>query len=175
MPNNYFITGMPKCGKTTLITKVIEELKNKGLRVGGFYSPEHTEHGTRDAFFITDIETGETAVLAKAGAGGPKVGKYGVDLAAFESIALPILDNLEKYDVIVIDEIGRMELKSAKFQERLSNLLASRKQVIASLHRDFVESYGATGELITLTPENRETVLVYLLEKITQQKKTKKR
>ncbi len=164
MSQNFFITGMPKVGKTT----IIDELKKRGLRVGGFISPEEKHHGTRTGFYIKDIETGRIARLAAVDADGPKVSKYHVDIKSFESIAVPCMKNVDMYDVFVVDEIGRMELKSRKFVELLDAIFQSRTPVIASLHRDYVERYGIEGEVLILTPTNREAVFLDLVKRTTE-------
>jgi len=166
MPQNFFITGIPKSGKTTLLSRIADELKSHGLRVGGFVSPEEKAHGTRTGFYVMNIESGEMGLLADLNADGPKVSKYHVDIKSFETIALPVMRKSERYDVVIIDEIGRMELKSRKFADMLDMLLESHTPLIASLHGDFVERYGQSGEVIFLEENNREAVYRELVEKI---------
>lgn len=167
MPNNFFVFGMPKCGKTTLLKRLADELKGKGYMVGGFLSPEVKEHGTREGFYVEDIETGKKAVLAGVDIDGPKVSKYHVGVRSFETIALPVLQRAREYDVIIIDEIGRMELKSTAFENALKDALDGGKPVVvASLHRDYVESYNGYGTLIELMMTNREAVYERLLKEV---------
>ena len=173
MPNNYFITGMPKSGKTTLLTKLVEKMKAQGLRVGGFVSPEEKTHGTRTGFVVEDIESGRKEILASVDIDGPKVAKYHVDIKSFESLALPALRNALRYDIIVIDEIGRMEMKSTKFGELLADILESRTPFIASLHRDYIEDFQAWGEVLMLTPSSRERIYTDMMEKIREIKSAK--
>jgi len=165
MPNNYFISGMPKSGKTTLLGKLVERLKERGLKVGGFLSPEDKMHGARTGFRVQDIDSGKSVRLAALDIDGPKVAKYHVDMKSFDSLVAPILRNHPKYDIIIIDEIGRMEMKSTKFQDLLEELLESPTPLIASLHRDYIDDYAAWGEVLFLTPSNRGRVLMDLLRK----------
>lgn len=174
MPNNFFITGLPKAGKTTLLRKLIEEMKEKGIKVGGFISPEEKIHGTRTGFKVEDIESGKRATLAAVDIDGPRVSKYHVNIKSFEWLAVPILRNAEKYDVIVIDEIGRMEMKSTKFGNLLADLLESQTPLIASLHRDYIEDYKVWGEVMILTPSNRGRVYLDLLRGADGYKRPKK-
>lgn len=166
MPCNFFVTGMPKSGKTTILRKVVDELKGRGLKVGGFISPEETEHGTRTGFFVEDLETGKVATLASTDANGPKVSKYHVDIKSFESIAVPSMENVDMYDVFVIDEIGRMELKSQKFVALLDKVFESPVPVIASLNRDYVDQYTVHGDVVLLTQTNREAIFLDLINKV---------
>jgi len=163
MPNNYFISGMPKSGKTTLLRKLVERLKERGLKVGGFLSPEDKMHGARTGFRVQDIESGKTVRLAGLDIDGPKVAKYHVDMRSFESTISSLLRNFQKYDIIIIDEIGRMEMKSTKFQDLLEDMLENPMPIIASLHRDYIDDYSAWGEVLFITPSNRGRVLMDLL------------
>jgi len=166
MAQNFFITGAPKAGKTTLLRKVIAALRKRGLRVCGFISPEEKHHGTRTGFYVEDIVTMKLGRLADVNADGPKVSKYHVDIKAFEGVALPVMKGFGKYDVIIIDEIGRMELKSRKFLDALDRILDSKTPLIASLHQDYIEEYGAIGHVIYLTDTNREAVYNDLLDRV---------
>jgi len=182
MPMNFFITGMPKTGKTTLLTKLVEDLKKKGLKVGGFISPDEKEHGTREGFYVEDLETGKRAPLASITGNGPKVSKYFVKVKSFESVAVPSMEKVDEYDVFVLDEIGRMEMKSSKFVDLLDVVFESHTPVIASINQDYVEKYGFSGETLILTETNKEAVYLELMNKATDEyvkkkgrKKTKKK
>lgn len=166
MPQNFFITGLPKAGKTVLLRRLVKALKAQGLRVGGLISPEEKHHGTRTGFYVKDISSGRIARLADVDADGPKVSKYHVDVKSFESVAVPVMEAYEGYDVIVIDEVGPMELKSAKFSSLLDDILDSDTPLIASLHQDFASKYVVNGEVVLLAENNREAVYDELLESI---------
>jgi nucleoside-triphosphatase len=166
MPQNYFITGLPKAGKTTLLRTIIAKLKSRGLYVGGFISPEEKHSGKRTGFLVQDIESGRTGMLADIAADGPKVSKYHVDIGSFETIAMMSLSGFERYDVIVIDEIGWMESKSRIFLDKLDDLLDSRTVVIASLNADFVDKYSSTGKVYEMSQANRQFVYNEILTEI---------
>jgi len=166
MPLNFFITGMPKCGKTTLLRKIVSEFKAKGLKVGGIVSPEERHHGVRRGFFVMDVATGRIGTLAEADGDGPKVSKYHVDVKSFEDIAIPALRDFQSCDVVVIDEIGWMELKSGKFADAVDEILESGTPLIASLHTGLVGRYGAYGQVMELTDINHEQIYDDLHEKV---------
>lgn len=163
MPQNYFITGEPKAGKTTLLKDLIKELRKGGLKVGGFVSPDERHHGTRTAFYVMDVESGKREMLASVDGDGPKVSKYHVDVRAFESIAVPAMERVDSYDVFIIDEIGRMELKSQRFNRLLDKVFESPTPVIATLHRDYVDRYRVSGDVVRLTVANRNSTYYSLL------------
>jgi nucleoside-triphosphatase len=171
MPNNYFISGPPKSGKTTLLRKLVQKMREKGLRIGGFLSPDEKSHGRRTGFFVEDIATGRVEMLAAEDIDGPKVSKYHVNIKTFESLAVPALEGASKYDVIIIDEIGRMEMKSMKFGDLLTQVLESDVPVVAALNRDYIESYRSWGEVQMLTPSSRSRIYLDLLEKVMKYKR----
>lgn len=166
MPQNYFITGLPKAGKTTLLREIIAELKGRGLYVGGFISPEEKRSGKRTGFQVQDIETGRIGVLAEVDADGPKVSKYHVDIASFETVAMMSLSEFERYDVVIIDEIGYMESKSRVFLDALDRILDSPTPLIASLNDDFVGKYSSNGTVFELSEGNRQEVYKDILAEI---------
>jgi nucleoside-triphosphatase len=174
MPQNYFLTGMPKAGKTTVLWELVNELKENGLVVGGFLSPDEKHHGTRTAFHVIDVQSGKKAVLADVKGDGPKVSKYHVNIKSFERIAVPAMKKCRQCDVMVIDEIGRMETKSKKFRQELDNILDSDTPLIASLGPDYVKKFGALGEVLRVTPSNREAIHKRLLREASETIKKKK-
>ncbi|MFH0737956.1 MAG: NTPase [Candidatus Micrarchaeota archaeon] len=163
MPQNFFVTGEPKSGKTTLLREMISELRRSGFKVGGFISPEEKHSGTRTAFHVMDISSGREEVMADVDGDGPKVSKYHVNVKAFESIAVPAMERVDEYDVFVIDEIGRMEMKSARFAKLLERIFESHTPLVAVLHHDYIDTYGPSGEVFTLTSESRNSVYFNLL------------
>jgi nucleoside-triphosphatase len=175
MTNNFFLTGMPKAGKTTLLRKLVDDMKSQGIKVCGFLTPEEKTHGTRTGFKVEDIETGKKATLAATDIDGPKVAKYHVNIKSFERLAGPALNNLSKYDVVVIDEIGRMEMKSTKFQNLVEDILESSTPLIASLHRHYIDDYRSWGEVLIVTPTNRGRVYLDLLRQVSELEKPKKK
>jgi len=133
--NKIFVTGRPGVGKTTLIFKVSNELKARGLNVGGIVTLEVRSGGVRVGFKIVDIQSGAEARLASvSSAVGPRVGKYLVHVENLDAFAVTsILRALEQCDLVVVDEIGPMELKSQKFIDAVRKALASEKPLLATL------------------------------------------
>ena len=127
------ITGPPGSGKTTLTLRVVEILKSRNEVLAGFTTSEIRRGGRRTGFTITGVG-GLERPLAVRGGQGPKVGSYGVDVEAFEEVALLELENgLELGSTLVVDEIGRMELLSERFRALLPEVLAAPR-LLATLH-----------------------------------------
>lgn len=171
---NLLITGRPGIGKTTAVLKAVEELRRRGVHVGGFISREVREAGVRTGFVIVDLSTGEEAYLARVGGGLPKVGKYTVLVSELERVGVrAVLKALESSDVVVIDEIGPMELYSQLFKETVVKALNSLKPVIATIHfRAREDPFGRMVlsrddvTVISLLPHNRDKVPRFIVEQV---------
>ncbi|RLG53090.1 MAG: hypothetical protein DRN96_00760 [Thermoproteota archaeon] len=133
---NFLITGPPGSGKSTLISCVVSELTERGVKVGGVVTPELRKHGRRVAFLMRDLLTGEEVVIASVSLGkpGPRVSKYRVDVEAIDRVGAKAIQLAIKLaDVIVIDEVGKMELFSRNFSQQVVAALESNKPVLATI------------------------------------------
>jgi nucleoside-triphosphatase len=162
------LTGLPGCGKTTAVMKIIAELSCTS--VAGFYTEEIRENNNRKGFRWKRLD-GASGTLAHVDTKGRfKVGKYGVDVAGFEKSVVPVLD-IEQNDaeLFVIDEIGKMECLSMKFIAAVHRLFASDKSVLATVARkgsgliSEVKNYPEV-RLFNLTHENREKTIGEILQ-----------
>ena len=147
------ITGNPGCGKTTLVKELIKNYKDS---FSGFIT-EEIRNKTRKGFKIIDVQTGEEGILASVDLkSGPKISKYFINIKDIEEIAIPSLER--EAELLIIDEIGAMELCSNKFEKKVEEVLKSDKNILATLHRNYINNYGKYGEVIWLTRENFKEV-----------------
>jgi nucleoside-triphosphatase len=125
------VSGPPGSGKTTLIRTVLGQL---AARAEGFLTEEVREGGERIAFRLTTLD-GQSGILATVRArGGPQVGRYRVDVPTLEALAIGALEAATAAaDLIVVDEIGKMELCSPRFLPALEAALASAKPLLGSI------------------------------------------
>ncbi len=128
---HFLITGLPGAGKTTLIRKIADDLKD--LQPAGFYTEEIREGGVRLGFCAISLD-GRKQILSHVKIPSPhRVGRYGVDVCGFEQF-LTRLQLLESQaDIIVIDEIGKMECLSLRFRKLITELLNSSRPVVATI------------------------------------------
>jgi len=161
------LTGLPGCGKTTAVMKIIDNLRSD--KVAGFYTQEIRQNNVRKGFCWKRLD-GAEGTLAHINIKGPwRVGKYGVDVAGFEESVVPIL-GVEQTDVelFVIDEIGKMECFSKKFVAAVRQLFASEKSVLATVAQkgkgiiSEVKNYSNV-QLFNLTSANRDKVVTEIL------------
>ncbi len=125
------ITGKPGVGKTTLVQKIIERMRS--VNMAGFLTAEIRGMGSRRGFELQSLN-GERRILAHVEIDSRhRVGRYGVDTRGFEEF-LAAFDLLNPdVELIVIDEIGKMELFSDRFKSFVRTALNSDKHVLASI------------------------------------------
>jgi nucleoside-triphosphatase len=128
---NILITGVPGVGKTTLIKRISYELQH--LHPAGFFTEEIRVEGVRKGFSLVSLD-GRRATLSHTGiVSHERVGKYGVDIVAFEDFLDHISFFNQDVGVIIIDEIGKMECISDRFNKLLMTILKQERPVIATI------------------------------------------
>jgi len=163
------LTGRPGCGKTTLIKRVVNNLAR---RAGGFYTEEMRQYGARVGFKIVTLD-GNEAVFAHVDFKTPeRVGKYGLDLSALEAVGVEsVREAARRQRIVVIDEIGPMEIRSVIFREAVNEALDSEVPVLATI---FARSLPFTNAikvrsdvtLIDVRPDNRKRLVSELSDRI---------
>jgi len=130
--NNCLLTGVPGVGKTTVIIRLAEKLKD---RVAGFYTAEIRQGKRRSGFEIVSLSTGRRAVLAHVDFAGRRVGRYGVRQENLQPFLAELEKALgEKFPLcLLIDEIGKMELLSRRFKETVSAAFDSHHALVATI------------------------------------------
>jgi len=163
---NILLTGPPRCGKSTLIEKLVERID---FPVTGFFTREIREKGRRVGFCINTLD-GREAILAHQDIKSRwRVGKYGVNLKDIEDIAVPAMIPSMPEEVVVIDEIGKMECFSRLFRETLSQVLDSPNRVVGSiaLRGDtFIEAIKLREDVmvVQVTVRERGILMTQLLD-----------
>jgi nucleoside-triphosphatase len=170
----FLVTGPPMIGKTTVLIKVADGLKDQGYRVGGMVSQEVRLDGVRVGFEICDYESGEVGWLAHVKqASGPKIGKYRVNLENLDFIGVKAIQSaLSEADAVLIDEIGPMELCSKKFVEAVEEAISGDNCVLATIHyranHPFVRKVKSKldNRMLVVTRENRSKLPQRILDNI---------
>lgn len=164
-PRKLLLEGPPRAGKTTVVRRLAALLLEAGVPVSGFTTRELRQHGQRVGFLAEEVG-GPSAVIAHVDwTSGPAVGRYRVDVAAFERVALPALRRArEQGGIAVIDELGRMELASPAFVHAVQELFGDPGvTLVATVH---VARHPVTDALkhhpgvqpVTVTPQNRDAL-----------------
>jgi nucleoside-triphosphatase len=164
------LTGPPRAGKTTCIERLIERLE---VHAAGFFTREVRRGGKRLGFDVESLD-GRRGVLARVGLQSRwRVGRYGVDLPGFESVALPALEEgLGSGVLLVVDEIGKMELFSEDFKSLVVRALEGPSALVGTVmvgNPPFVRwiKRHRAVRLLEVTEANRDempTKLAHILE-----------
>ena len=156
------LTGAPGTGKTTIIREALSATR---VNAGGFYTQEIRQGGTRQGFEIVTLD-GSRVVLAHVDIRGPqRVGKYGVDVASLDGVAVPAMRQaIRECDIVVVDEIGKMELLSPAFMEVLLEALNSEGRLIGTVMlqpHPFADKvkHDPRVEVLLVSKANRDQVL----------------
>jgi nucleoside-triphosphatase len=126
------LTGQPGSGKTSLLKTLIGDMAGKA---GGFFTEEIRAQQSRVGFRLITL-SGESAVLAhvKIQSRPYSVGRYGVDIGVLENLGVAaIIRAIAERELIVIDEIGKMELFSDKFKAAVLQAIESGKKLLGTI------------------------------------------
>ena len=144
------ITGLPNVGKTATLAAICRKLERDDFIVGGMitraYRPD--PNGDRIGFYVENWETGDKEVFSskefanKEGCERNKTetddGMYYVDTEVLDRIGVAsIRESMmdEEVDIIIIDEVGKMEMHSEQFVKAVGEALDCPKPVIMTLHK----------------------------------------
>jgi nucleoside-triphosphatase len=165
MSGIWLLTGPPGVGKSTAVSKIILRLKSAGVIVGGCITSEQKTGGARVGFEVRDLTSGRTGQLASSASKiGPRVGRYRVNLTDVARVGAGGLEAAAKSsEIIVIDEVGPMELVSPEFRRAVQRCIESGKPILAVVHErlddDLLNELRRKAmEAFALSVENRNEI-----------------
>ena len=161
MHRRILLTGPPGCGKTTVVGKVADILRNGA---SGFYTEEIRDaKKQRIGFRVVTLDGHSGELAGKISGRGPRVGSYRVNVESFERVALPSLE-IEEGRILIIDEIGKMECCSEEFVRSVEKAFEADIAILATIPLrgggSFIESVRRRQnmETILVARENREAL-----------------
>ncbi len=174
------ITGMPNVGKTQTLQKIIGFMEADGyVSQGMITEPILDDDDNRIGFYVQNYQTKEKKIFAHVDfEEKEKVGKYGIDISVLEEIGIPAIKEAvtnEEIHIIIIDEIGKMEMLSESFCETVVEALDSDKPIMITLHKKsrtpLLQDVRRRDDIriLEVTPVNRN-LLPYKIEKIMKEK-----
>jgi nucleoside-triphosphatase THEP1 len=114
------------------------------------------------------------APLARKGAPGPRVGRYGVDVTSFDETGVRALEvGLERAGtLLVVDELGKMEFFSPRFVELLPRVFGAPNPLLGTImlrRHPVADRYrNSPGvEVIHIDERNRDRLPAELAERLT--------
>jgi nucleoside-triphosphatase len=126
------LEGRPGVGKTTVAVRLAALLREARIPLKGFVTEELRESGRRVGFCVETFGDEQATLAHVRHPGPPRVGRYGVDVGAFERIAVPELSGVED-ELVLIDELGKMELASEAFRELVRGLFEEAVPIVATV------------------------------------------
>ena len=118
-------------GKTTVLRRTAERLSD--WKLAGFYTLEIRREGRRQGFRAVTFDDREWVIAHVSFTGSPRVGKYGVDVAAIDDLADHALAESSEIELFIVDEVGKMECLSEVFVHRMRRLLDTGQLLIATV------------------------------------------
>ena len=154
-------------GKSTLVQKAGESAK---VKVGGVLARDKRIKDRRAGFELLDLGSGHTGMLADETGTGPQLGKYRVRLDDLDQIGAKAIEDALEADLIVVDEVGPMELSSRRFISAVEKAIASDKAMLVVLHQwsmhPLAKKIRKNFRVLTVTKENRDSLLYDLTKEL---------
>jgi nucleoside-triphosphatase THEP1/ADP-ribose pyrophosphatase YjhB (NUDIX family) len=174
----FLLTGSPRMGKTTLIKKLINEIGSDIC--GGFYTEEITNSNERVGFRCVSINGESVEIASVESPSKTRIGRYGIDIERFEKFAIKILQEaLITKKIIVIDEIGFMQMLSSTFQKIVQEIVSNKNIVLGTIPLDSHPEidqikYLNEVEIISINEFNRDMISEFLVKDILKSINSKK-
>ena|SRR3989442_3798575 len=167
------LTGRPGVGKTTMVNRIHEHYSTSGFKIEGMTTREVREAGVRTGFMISDLSSGQEGWLARKDLGtGPRVGSYVVVSEDLEKIGVAALERSMNgtADLVIVDEIGPMEMTSTSFRNSISRVLNGDGAVVATVkfgsRYPEVEKTRQTSLYWEIRKENRESIYRKIIRQV---------
>lgn len=167
------LSGRPGCGKTTLIKRLVNHLAQSA---GGFYTEEIRDRGTRVGFKIVTLDGDEVVFAHVEIENSARLGKYRLDLSALEAVGVrAVREAVQRGRLVVIDEIGPMEIRSPVFRDTVIEALDSKAPLLATIFArslPFTDMIKSRHDVVVIEvrPDNRERLVSELAEKLREGK-----
>jgi len=171
----FILTGPVHSGKTTLLKEVVRELKEKKYRIDGFLSEAVWTREETVGYDLFDLKKERSIPLIRRTGEEEwqKIGSYFFIPQSLTEAEKIILRGKEA-DILVVDEVGPLELsgrgfwpalKQVVFQPLNSYILVIRKNII----KDFLAMLGKS-EVKIFDIKNKD-IFAQLIEEIKIEKK----
>lgn len=163
---NIFLIGKPGIGKSKIINKLIAELN---LKIGGFSVLRDGDKNAWTSFYLVEVsQINKSVNLLKSEINRFAFrkdinSKWEINIEVFNKLGVNFLSNLEDKDIVIMDELGRFELKAYDFQKKVEEVLSDDKVVLGVIKDESNEFLDRIRnrkdvEILRVTQENREVI-----------------
>jgi nucleoside-triphosphatase THEP1 len=134
------ITGAIGIGKTTVCEKVVKIARSSGYSCGGIL----THKAADESLIALDIQTGERAILAGTDNtfDGPRTPRYSFNPEAIK-FGIRAINKAIDSDVLIIDELGHLELNGEGFAKSLEVVKTGRVNSILVIRKELLPAFLA--------------------------------
>ncbi len=135
----FIIAGTVGSGKTTYMKNLIDFFREKNQKVGGIIAERVLSGSQTTGYDLINIENGEKEVFLRQNEapGYDTIGRFGIypeGLALGKAVLNSLI--LKENTIIIIDEVGLLELDNKGWAESFSSLLARSENKILITVRD---------------------------------------
>jgi len=163
-----FLTAKPRTGKSTAIKKIVEFLGKENCY--GFYTEEIRVNGIREGFKIITMDGREGVFASTTSNSKIRLSRYGLDMDTFENLCISSIKNIsDENKMIVIDEVGPMQIFSELFKQTLEEVLELSNPIIGAVFFDkypWIDEFKLRKEIkvVEITVENRDDMPEQLIK-----------
>ena len=139
-PEIYIITGKTGSGKTCLIQNLIQKFLLENIRLSGIYSARILENDKTTGYDVVNISSGETKKFLRVhgNENQQRIGKFYIDPDGVDKGNEILMNSQSK--LIIIDEIGKLELEGRGWAHSLEKLLKkSGSHLILSVREEVID------------------------------------
>jgi nucleoside-triphosphatase THEP1 len=138
-PQIFVVKGKIGSGKTTLVKELIENLKRKNIRIGGIYTQKIFENEERIGYDVVDAKTNTAEIFLRINhcETCKKIGIFSIFSDGVKKGKESLHPEKTADDqLVVIDEVGMLELNGKGWAKQLNNLIQSGKNHLLIAVRD---------------------------------------
>jgi nucleoside-triphosphatase THEP1 len=167
-PKIYIITGKIGSGKTSVIQKLIQKFRFENIPVSGIYSNRILENEKTTGYDVVDISTGGTEKFLRqqGDENQQRIGKFYIDAEGLKKGNQILMNSHSK--LIIIDEIGKLELEGRGWANSLEQLIAnSKSSLLLSVREEVIDEvfkkFKISPEIIFNVEEQNSEDLISLI------------
>jgi nucleoside-triphosphatase len=140
------VVGEPGAGKTSWCREYVDRRRESGSSVGGILCPAIERQGQRIGSNVVDLLTGHKVPFARLSScssskGGEVVGDYSIGRNGISFACSAIKRAVDcRCDLVVIDEVGPLELRGSGLMPAVELALASTVDVLIVVRSSLKEA-----------------------------------